>query len=42
MKARRARDAVAIEQRDRGIAERRRSIDERFRQRCGAQETEGG
>src|SRR4029453_4010071 len=42
MKARRARDAVAIEQRDRRIAERRGSIDERFRQRCGTQEAEGG
>ena len=42
MKTRRAGDAVAIEQRDRRIAERRRSIDERFGQRRGAQETECG
>jgi hypothetical protein len=35
MKTRRAGDAIAIEQRDRRIAEHRRSIDEHFGQRCG-------
>ena len=38
MKARRAVDAVAIEQRDGRIAERSRPLDERFRQRRAAQE----
>ena len=41
MEARRAVDAVAIEQRDRRIAERRRALDERFRQRRAAQERKG-
>ncbi len=38
MKARRAVDAVAIEQRERGIAERGRALDERFGQRRAAEE----
>ena len=42
MEARRAGDAVAIEQRDRRVAEHGRAIDEHFRQRRGAQKTEGG
>ena len=37
MKARRAVDAVAIEQRERGIAERRGTLDERFGQRRAAE-----
>jgi hypothetical protein len=32
MEARRAVDTIGVEQRDRGIAQRRRSRDERFRQ----------
>ena len=37
MEARRAVDAVAIEQRERRIPERRRALDQRFRQRCAVE-----
>ena len=40
VKARRAVDAVAIEQRERRIAERRRALDQRFGQRRALQKTE--
>src|SRR5439155_12066990 len=42
VKARRAVHAVAIEQRERGIAERRRAIDERFGKRRALEKAEGG
>ena len=42
MESRRAGDAVAIEQRNRGIAERGGAIDEHLRERGSAKETEGG
>ena len=42
MKPRRAVDAVAIEQRERRIAERGRAIDERFGQRGAVEKGEGG
>ena len=42
MKARRAVDAVAIEQRERGIAEIGGAIDERFRKRGRLKKTERG
>jgi hypothetical protein len=32
--------AVAIEQRDRSVAERRRALDERFRKRCALKKAE--
>src|SRR4029453_893452 len=41
MKARSAVDAVAIEQRERGIVERRGAIDERLGQRRTAEQGEG-
>src|SRR2546426_10142363 len=42
VKARRAVHAVAIEQCERGIAERRRAIDERFGKRRALEKAEGG
>src|SRR5262245_63906949 len=42
MKSRRTIHAVGIEQRDRGIAERCRALDERFWQRRALQKTERG
>ena len=42
MKARNAVHAVAIEERDGGVAERRRAVDERFRKRRALQKAEGG
>ena len=42
VKARRAVDAVAIEQRERRIAERRGAVDERFGQRGAVEKREGG
>ena len=42
VKARRAVDAVAIEQRQRGVAEIGRAIDERFGQRRALEKAEGG
>ena len=42
VKPRRAVDAVAIEERQRGIAELRRAIDERFRKRGALKKAEGG
>jgi hypothetical protein len=41
VKTRRAVHAVAIEQRQRGISQRRRALDERFRQRRRIEKTEG-
>src|SRR5258707_298685 len=40
MKARRTVHAVAIEERERGVAEQRRAIDERFGQRCALKKAE--
>jgi hypothetical protein len=40
MKARRAVHAVAIEQRERGVAEHRRAIDERFGKRRALKKAE--
>jgi hypothetical protein len=42
MKARRAVDAVTIEQRQRGVAERRRAVGERFGQRRAVEEGKRG
>ena len=42
VKARRAVDAVAIEQRERGVAEIGRAIDERLGQRRALEKAEGG
>ena len=42
MEARRAVDAVAIEQRDRGIVERRGALDERFGQRRAVEKGKRG
>jgi hypothetical protein len=42
VEARRAVDAVGVEQRERGIAERRRALDERFGERGALEKAEGG